>query len=322
MESSLRALLGEIVDYAGMFPPAQLRLEEALKNYGGYRASSERWMLARFVCSADRLEDLAKVGASTFSADSPGRVTVIAKEDPLSPEALRDIRLLDQFARLHGDVARAEAVEWRVSGEVVRTWTPEAIAEGLNVLANRLIDHGFADIEVYLEAEYGTEWQTPLQKLVRALQMNNQEEGAVTPNRIGFKLRTGGLKADAFPRVKQVAVALETCRDSGIPMKFTAGLHHPFRRFDQTVQTHVHGFINVFVAGVLAKHCGLGEEAIGQLLEVESAEAIAFDERGLAWNGHTATIDEIEEARREFVVSFGSCSFDEPREDLKGLGWL
>ena len=37
MRGSLRALLTGIIDYAGLFPPARLPLDQAVRNYGRYR---------------------------------------------------------------------------------------------------------------------------------------------------------------------------------------------------------------------------------------------------------------------------------------------
>src|SRR5262249_54512590 len=71
----------------------------------------------------------------------------------------------------------------------------------------------------------------------------------VTPSRACFKLRCGGLEASTFPSVEQVSAAIAACRDASVPLKFTAGLHHPIRHFSGEVQTKMHGFINVFVAG-------------------------------------------------------------------------
>jgi len=34
------------------------------------------------------------------------------------------------------------------------------------------------------------------------------------------------------------------------------------------------------------------------------------------------TIEEIKQSRAWFACSFGSCSFEEPVEDLQRLGWL
>ena len=43
-----------------------------------------------------------------------------------------------------------------------------------------------------------------------------------------------------------------------------------------------------------------------------------LSDAGFAWQGYHATPTEIAHARA-FATSFGSCSFDEPREDLAGL---
>src|SRR5438046_9105029 len=43
--ASLRALLNQAIDYAGMFPPCSLALEPALRNHARYVRSPEAWML-------------------------------------------------------------------------------------------------------------------------------------------------------------------------------------------------------------------------------------------------------------------------------------
>src|SRR5438034_7858967 len=58
MRASLRALLTGVIDYAGLFPPAGLPLEQAIRNYARYRQEPESWMLGRFVCPAARLAEL------------------------------------------------------------------------------------------------------------------------------------------------------------------------------------------------------------------------------------------------------------------------
>ena len=47
--ASLRALLENAIDYAGLFPPAGLALDPALQNQAGYVRSPDRWMLGAFV---------------------------------------------------------------------------------------------------------------------------------------------------------------------------------------------------------------------------------------------------------------------------------
>src|SRR4051812_41630301 len=59
MTFGLRTLLAGIIDYAGIFPPARLPLEQAIRNYARYRQGPASWMLGRFVCPAAQLTPLA-----------------------------------------------------------------------------------------------------------------------------------------------------------------------------------------------------------------------------------------------------------------------
>jgi len=54
----LRALLTNLIDYAGLYPPAALALPVALNNYKQYLASPESWILNRLVLPATKLEDV------------------------------------------------------------------------------------------------------------------------------------------------------------------------------------------------------------------------------------------------------------------------
>jgi hypothetical protein len=85
---------------------------------------------------------------------------------------------------------------------------------------------------------------------------------------------------------------------------------------------HAHGFVNVFVAGVLARVHRLTEARLREVIADEDAAHFTFTDDGLSWNDlHTST-EQIRSARRDAVTSFGSCSIDEPRDDLRALGWL
>jgi hypothetical protein len=54
----LRALLCNLIDYAGMFPPASLPREEAIARYGRHRRAEHAWMLGRFVISAEQVDEM------------------------------------------------------------------------------------------------------------------------------------------------------------------------------------------------------------------------------------------------------------------------
>jgi hypothetical protein len=53
--TSLEALLYHIIDYAGLYPPAALSLEETCANYAAYLASPEAWMLNRLILPLPKL---------------------------------------------------------------------------------------------------------------------------------------------------------------------------------------------------------------------------------------------------------------------------
>jgi hypothetical protein len=83
----------------------------------------------------------------------------------------------------------------------------------------------------------------------------------------------------------------------------------------------MHGFINVFVAAAFAWH-GMDRESLILVLEESHAQAFEFGETHLRWRGLQLSAEQIRTARRDFAHSFGSCSFEEPLDDLRKLGWL
>src|SRR5690349_18837193 len=58
--NALEILLTEVVDYAGLFPPAAIGMPEAARHFAEYRGGAERWMLGRFVAPAARLGELSE----------------------------------------------------------------------------------------------------------------------------------------------------------------------------------------------------------------------------------------------------------------------
>jgi len=277
--ASLRALLAHVIDYAGMFPPASLSLDESIRNFARYVGEPDSWMLGRFICPAGKLEALLSYLPELFDAAKPLQVCVLARGGA-TPDEFR--------AALAQDQVLISAFYEQASGR--------AALSGLEARSTA-IPKGFESGGIFLEAPQPV-------------------PGA------GFKLRTGGVEASVFPTAEQIAVAMATCRDKQIPMKFTAGLHHPIRHFNSSVNTKMHGFINVFVAGVIAHSLRLHGEQLVRILLDEDASSFAFNDDELRWRDYRATTRQVADARKQLVTSFGSCSFDEPRDDLRSLGWL
>ncbi|MGL4552447.1 MAG: hypothetical protein ACRC33_14810, partial [Gemmataceae bacterium] len=75
------------------------------------------------------------------------------------------------------------------------------------------------------------------------------------------------------------------------------------------------------VAGALIHAGAVTPKETVELLDERSPENFTFGDAGLGWRGRSATVAQVREARRGFVRSFGSCSFDDPRGGLRALGW-
>ena len=164
-------------------------------------------------------------------------------------------------------------------------------------------------------------WEVPperAQQTIALLAEHNSDADVAT---FGYKLRTGGVTADAFPTSAQITGALVTPATHQLPIKFTAGLHHPLRQYREEVQTKMHGFLNVLGAAVLAAEHQWDAHQTSIMLEDEDADSFSFTQDFFAWREWKIDTERLQ-YRRRFVVSFGSCSFDEPREDLRTLGLL
>ena len=113
---------------------------------------------------------------------------------------------------------------------------------------------------------------------------------------------------------------IAACGAHGVAIKATQGLHHPFRRRDVALDADTHGFVNLMTAAALAVAVGLGTAEIEAVLGDTDPAHFEFTEEGLAWGRHRLTIAHLAAGRRHGVLSFGSCSFAEPRDDLAALG--
>jgi hypothetical protein len=218
---TIRVLFSELIDYAGLFPPAKLDMASALRNYAAYQEGKYAWMLGRFVVPSSQR----------------GAV------DPAWP-----VSVLDSVP---------ERIE--IAGDV-------------------------------------TYYEVPL-----------DTDPATLRDRA--KIRLGG---DAIPDAAAIAGFLRRYAEARVAFKATAGLHHPLPT------PPMHGFVNLFLGAALAWQ---GEDPL-PTLEERSATAFHFGDDAVEWHGHALTVAQLVDARERFAISFGSCSFEEPVEDLKALGWL
>lgn len=303
MTASLRALLELSIDYAGMFPPCSLALEPALRNQAKYIRSDDAWMLNTFVLPVIQF-DSAKQLLPAFDPSHPLRVSA------LGPKTGNAAAFREAFAETEEAIRSLAAHNVDlVSVKQLEMWLPEGVDLSVLTEARAII----GNLPAF--------WEAPVQRAQEAITVLAEINSEIDEPTFGFKLRTGGVTPDAFPSSAQIARALVVPATHQVPIKFTAGLHHPFRQYREEVQTRMHGFLNVLGAAILAAEYRWDEKQTAAMLEDESPKSFSFDDELFAWREWKIDIERLND-RRKFVTSFGSCSFGEPREDLRALNLL
>ena len=287
--SAVRALLADIVDYAGLFPPASLDMATAVRNYLAYRNDSASWMLGRFVVPVVRLGEL-RSELSRYSVGEPMAISATGGGDvDADTEAAR------VFNRANTGVARVEAIEARLTTREVIERAGGAVRGEFDL---------FAEIPADPDPE----------TLIAAI------------SRVGIaaKIRTGGTTPDAFPSASHVVRFIRRCLEAGIRFKATAGLHHPLRaEYPLTYEAAaprgvMFGYLNVFVAAAFMRN-GMTDAEAERVLSEGDRDTFHITADTIVWEGHTLTAEDLRRVRDGFAVSFGSCSFREPVDELRAI---
>lgn len=302
--SALRNLLPKIIDYAGLFPPAAFPLPDVVRNYAAYVPGDHSWMLARLIVPASRLAELADVYRTAFpqGIDQPAwQISALIPPVDNSPDAFEStMRGIDKFNQ-ENDFAVVDTVEGKLPA-----------ADLIEPTCARLLD----SLAAFLEIPH-TDPDETISKLA-----------AIDRPNTFAKIRTGGVTPDLIPTPERVANFIRRCADARLGFKATAGLHHPLRAIfaltyeSESPRATMHGFINVFLAACYARQKNWSTGQLTALLDQRDPAAFSMAEDQIEFDGQALTADEIATVRRDFAISFGSCSFVEPIDDLIRLGWL
>ena len=304
-----RSFMTNLIDYAGLFPPASLNLTDALAEYVRCLSSADSWMLGRFIIPASQLTDLPTLPDSWH-------FSILGRSGSNAPEFAQglesDLSCLQGFRKTQA--ATADVFEVRLPTSVLDS-SADLIGL-LNQISHQLTDQN--GLTVFYEIAFDDAWRNNMAATIAAISQHNRQTG----HHNGFKLRCGGVVASAFPTAEQIVHALILCRDHSVPFKATAGLHHPIRHYNDSVQTKMHGFINIFGAGILTHVHHLTPEQTIATLNEEDPRHFHFTQSHFAWKNLSVASEQIILLRQTQLIAYGSCSFDEPREDMQKLGWL
>ena len=302
--TAVKALLPELIDYAGLFPPAALPLPAVIKNFQKYHSGPHNWMLGRLIVPASRLSEFVSVFDKLMPkgiGDTRWRISALIPEVDASDNAfqksLDDIESFNErFKYAHVDT---------IEGKIRRIDQIPGTLGRIPVSLTAFLELPLDQCEGFIESLAG--------------------QGA---DNAFAKVRTGGVTRAMIPNVQQVSRFIACCAANSLGFKATAGLHHPVRAdnrlsydFDADHGT-MHGFLNVFFAACFAKNLGWSAVQVAEVLECTDPESFVFSDDGITFGEHSLSLKQVQTTRDEFAISFGSCSFSEPTAEIQRPGWL
>lgn len=306
-----KAFFAGLIDYAGLFPPSKLPMQEAVERFARDIRSEYAWILSRFICPVGRLPEFieharvmlpgtwATSGYREMADDSePWRISAIIDAD--LEQCLDSITAFNErHSSEDNGLARIDSIEMRVA-------SPDEIDSAIEEIPE--------DIHPYFEF--------PISGDCRGF------VAALAGDEASAKIRCGGVTPDLIPPASDIARFLHAARAGGVRFKATAGLHHPIRAEHplsyepDAPRALMHGYLNLFMAAAFVRAGKSDPDTTEKILEERDPTAFRFSEDGVRYNDLAVSPSEVAKARESFAVGYGSCSFDEPVDDAKKLGLL
>ena len=273
----------QLFDDASVFPPAALAMSEAVTAHQRHQEAWYRDTSGPFVCADTKIRELS--AALTAAGVAELDLALVLPGGAAGLQAAVDAVFADPRLRLR-------AIELPIAASAD---TASAVSEVAAALDRAPLAGASAFIEV------------------PARQLTADVARAVADHRYLAKVRTGGITAEAFPDEPTLATCITNLAAERLPFKCTAGLHHAVRHTAPDSGFEHHGFLNVLLAVAAALTAERIEEVRAQLAD-SAASRVAAKVSELD--------DETVLAVRDLFTSFGTCSTDEPIEDLVTLGLI
>jgi hypothetical protein len=262
------ALLAGLIDYAGIFPPSQLALRDAVNEYRELRAGPHAGILGSFLVRSSLLAELDPL-------DVPADWLIgVVVDEPLDAAVDRVLSSARRISQIELPVRDGND-------------SPKLVDQ---------LDRLPEEVAVFLEAAVTA---SIADQVARIAQLGRGERV------VRAKLRTGGVTAGSTVPDDVLAGFMIACHEYDLAWKATAGLHQPLRHVAASIGEVQHGFLNVLAAAWIVEQGGSAPDVAAVIA------AVRLDE---------LAIPSADVRRR--MVSFGSCSVDEPVSELMALGLM
>ena len=318
MKTTINSFMNKLIDYAGLFPPAKLSLPDAVNEYTKHRKSDYNWIISQFIIPASLLAELREKYLHNLEGET-SKFSVLVNLDNNNFHSLRnDLESISKFAL--NKAIQVKSIECKFPEKILKQ-SDERKKEYFNKIVENVDAFAPNPINIAFEAPFTENWHDNFYELSKLLEGDGNKKSQ--NYRIGsVKIRTGGIKSSFFPTYQQLSKIIMFLIDANVPFKATAGLHHPYRHYNETMKVMVHGFINVFGAAILGKHHNLKQGQLEEIIKDTTPKNFQFTENNFRWKEYEMQKDKVHANRINFANSFGSCSFSEPITDLKALNYL
>ena len=317
---TLEILCNKLFDYAGTFPPASLSFDEALKTTSSFTSELSRPHLVA-VDLVTPVVNLAKIDSALLERTGvkQGRRFLISalvselgeKSGKLSGELLAikafNASLVDASIPI-----QTVAVECRLSKYAQED--PASLHTPFDHIRDTLAGE---NIRLFLELDCSaSRWVDELRSLCTALQRANSFlKGSVE---FGVKVRGGGPTGVTN---EKLAIIIPLVTEFNLPFKATSGLHHPIIETQPYGEANKLGFINLTMALMLSRALPgkFKGAAVERCLEGRSVRNFTFTDSKAGFEEFVITGAELQSAKKLSHFSIGSCSINEPDDDLVRL---
>jgi hypothetical protein len=283
------ALVAQLVDDAGLFPPTALPMPDAVTRHRDDAAVGDPMLSHCFLCPASRLGELAE----HLDAADRFEVGLIADTGPAElPPVLAAVEAEPRLALRHIEAPLAAAGD-----------DPTEAAAALLAATP-------TGVPLYLEPGRWADVDELISVLVRARLKRD----------LRLKVRCGGVTAELFPSPEELAHAIVASAAANVPFKATAGLHEAVRHTDQQTGFTHHGYVNLLTATASCLSAGAHASA-GERDEESAVARVLRDQDRASLVRRLAALDIAEAvAVRRVFSGYGSCSTRMPLTDARDLG--
>ena len=173
MTKAFNNFMTHIIDYAGMFPPANLELIPALDNYLEYIKSEDEWIMDKFVCHIDSLSALLMDGTKTsddylkqFKSNTRKRsaslsilLTGSKTKDRFLDSLLQDLFVVNVFITERKAKKSAKSFEVKLPADLAGRNTSAAIKDLLESCTAFFRDAGISDYTLFIEPPVNKDYE-------------------------------------------------------------------------------------------------------------------------------------------------------------------